>query len=59
MYHYNISLSLTESASAEITFPRVVKLLLMLAPSFSRLPWAPVDPARSEPARSTNDILLT
>ena len=50
---------LTDSAKAEITFPKVVKLLLILAPSLSRVPLAPVDSARSEPARSTKDILLT
>ena len=50
---------LTDSARADITFPKVVKLLLMFAPSFNRVPFAPVDSARSDPARSTNDILLT
>ena len=50
---------LTDSASADITFPKVVKLLFMFAPSFNRVPLAPVDSARSEPARSTRDILLT
>ena len=49
----------TDSARADITFPKVVKLLLMFAPSFSRVPLAPVDSALSEPARSTRDILLT
>ena len=43
----------------DITFPNVVKLLLIFAPSFNRVPFAPVDSARSEPARSTRDILLT
>lgn len=50
---------LTISARALITFPRVVKLLLMLAPSFNRVPFAPVESALSDPARSTSDILLT
>ncbi len=48
-----------DSANAEITFPSVVKLLLMLAPSLRRVPLAPVDSARSEPARSTKEILET
>ena len=47
------------SARAEMTFPRVVRLLLMLAPSLSRVPLAPVDSARSDPARSTSEIRLT
>ena len=38
-----------------MTRPRVVRLLLMLDPSFSRSPEAPVLFARSEPARSTSD----
>ena len=42
-----------------MTLPSVVRLLLMLAPSFSRVPFAPVDSARSDPARSTSEILLT
>lgn len=50
---------LTDSAKAEMTLPRVVRLLLMLAPSFKRVPLAPVDSALSEPARSTSEILLT
>ena len=49
----------TDSARADITFPKVVKLLLMFAPSFNRVPLAPVDSALSDPARSTRDILLT
>ena len=49
----------TDSAKADITFPNVVKLLLIFAPSFNRVPFAPVDSARSDPARSTRDILLT
>lgn len=44
---------LEASASAEITLPRVVSDLLMLAPSFSRAPVAPVELALSLPARST------
>ena len=54
-----IYLVFTESARAEITFPNVVKLLFIFAPSFKRFPIAPVDSARSDPARSTRDILLT
>ena len=50
---------LTDSARAEMTFPKVVKLLLILAPSLSRVPLAPVDSALSDPAKSTNEILLT
>ena len=42
-----------------MTLPKVVKLLLMLAPSLSLVPLAPVDSARSEPAKSTREILLT
>ena len=42
-----------------MTFPRVVRLLLMLAPSFSLVPLAPVDSALSDPARSTRETLLT
>ncbi|CAN7986448.1 unnamed protein product, partial [Ixodes hexagonus] len=42
-----------------MTFPRVVRDLLMLAPSLSRVPWAPVESALSLPARSTRLILLT
>lgn len=40
-------------ASAAMTFPSVVSDLLMFAPSLSRAPVAPVELARSEPARST------
>ena len=43
---------LTDSAKAEITFPRVVKLLLMLAPSFNLVPLAPVDSALSDPEKA-------
>ena len=42
-----------------MTLPSVVKLLLMFAPSFSLVPLAPVDSALSDPAKSTNEILLT
>lgn len=41
------------AASAAITLPSVVSDLLMLAPSLRRAPVAPVELARSEPARST------
>lgn len=37
--------------------PYLLRLLLMLAPSLSLAPVAPVDLARSEPARSTRLIL--
>lgn len=76
---------LTTSARAEMTFPSVVRDLLMFAPScsqqnvlvvtqvqskrrrntqergftLSRVPLAPVESARSLPARSTRLILLT
>ena len=49
----------TISARAEMTFPKVVRLLLMLAPSLRRVPLAPVASARSDPAKSTKEILLT
>jgi hypothetical protein len=42
-----------------MTLPRVVRLLLMFAPSFNLVPLAPVDSALSEPAKSTKEILLT
>ena len=42
----------TDSARAEMTFPRVVKLLLMLAPSFNLVPLAPVDSALSDPEKA-------
>ena len=42
-----------------MTLPNVVRDLLMLAPSLSRVPVAPVESARSLPARSTRLILLT
>ena len=40
-------------ARDDITFPRVVRDLLMFAPSFKRCPVAPVELARSDPAKST------
>lgn len=46
-------------AKAAITFPSVVSDLLIFAPSLSRVPVAPVESARSEPARSTNEIFET
>ena len=49
----------TCSARAWMTFPSVERDLLMLAPSLSRAPVAPVDSARSLPARSTRLSLLT
>ena len=54
-----------------MTLPRVVSDLLILAPSFRRVPWnqqaccleqltvAPVEACRSEPAKSTREILET
>jgi hypothetical protein len=42
-----------------MTRPKVVKDLLMLEPSFSLSPTAPVLTARSEPAKSTKEIRLT
>ena len=39
-------------ASAAMTLPSVVKDLLMFAPSLRRCPVAPVELARSEPAKS-------
>ena len=54
-----ITNKLTTSARAEITFPSVVKDLLIFAPSFSLVPLAPVESARSDPAKSTRLILLT
>ena len=42
-----------------MTFPSVVSDLLMLAPSLSLAPRAPVLSARSLPAKSTRLILLT
>lgn len=50
---------ITTSANADITFPNVVKLLLILAPSFKRVPLAPVESALSEPAKSTKLIFDT
>lgn len=42
-----------------MTLPNVVNDLLILAPSLSLVPFAPVESARSEPAKSTREILLT
>lgn len=39
-------------ASAEMTLPKIMRLLLMLAPSLRRSPVAPVDSALSDPAKS-------
>lgn len=50
---------LTISARAEMTRPRVLRDLLMFAPSLSRVPLAPVESALSDPAKSTRLILLT
>ena len=58
IFTYEFSV-LTLSARADITFPRVVSDLLIFAPSFNRLPCAPVASARSLPAKSTKLILLT
>lgn len=46
------------AARAAITFPNVVSDLLMFAPSLSLCPVAPVEFARSEPARSTRLYIL-
>lgn len=40
-------------ARAAMTFPNVVRDLLIFAPSLRRAPVAPVELARSEPAKST------
>ena len=48
--------ALDASARAAMTLPSVVSDLLMLEPSFSRVPVAPVELARSLPARSTRLI---
>ena len=45
------------SASAVMTLPSIVSDRLMAAPSLSLSPVAPVDSARSDPARSTRFIL--
>lgn len=47
------------SANAPITIPSVVRDLLIVDPSFKRAPEAPVLDCRSDPAKSTNEILLT
>lgn len=60
--HYlftSFSKTLTTSASADMTLPRVVRDLLIFAPSLSRVPLAPVESARSLPAKSTKLTLLT
>ena len=59
IYMNTSSMKLTISARAEMTLPSVVSDLLMLAPSFRRVPLAPVESARSDPARSTRLILDT
>jgi len=53
------AVTLTSSARAAMTLPSVVSDRLMLAPSLRRFPSAPVEFARSLPAKSTNEILLT
>ena len=52
-------MQLTISARADITFPRVVRDLLMFAPSLRRTPLAPVLSALSDPAKSTKLIFET
>ena len=52
-------LPIDRSAKAAMTRPRVDKERLISAPSLSRAPVAPVEVARSEPARSTRLILAT
>jgi len=42
-----------------MTFPSVVKDLLMFAPSFKRCPVAPVEFALSDPAKSTKLVAMT
>lgn len=49
MYTFNKSSLITNSAKADMTLPNVVNDLFMLAPSFSRVPCAPVESARSDP----------
>ena len=46
------------SAKQLITFPKISKDLFMLQPSFSLSPVAPVEPERSDPAKSTKLIIL-
>ena len=46
------------SASAEMTLPSAESETLISMPSFSRAPVAPVDSARSDPARSTSTMSL-
>lgn len=45
-----------KSASADMTFPNTVKLLLIEVPSFNLSPLAPVFDIFSEPAKSTKFI---
>lgn len=59
LHKHKIKKKLTISARADMTFPKVVRLLLILAPSFNRVPLAPVESARSEPAKSTREIFDT
>ena len=51
--------ALAVSARALMTFPRVNRDLLMLAPSFSTAPVAPVLSARSDPASEKKRLILT
>ena len=46
------------SAKQLITFPKISKDLFILHPSLSLSPVAPVEPERSEPAKSTKLIML-
>ena len=46
------------SAKQLITFPKISKDLLILHPSFNLSPVAPVEPERSEPAKSTKLLNL-
>lgn len=46
-------------ARDEMTLPNVVRDLLMFAPSFSLWPVAPVEFARSDPAKSTRLRAIT
>ncbi|KAH9425005.1 hypothetical protein DERP_009230 [Dermatophagoides pteronyssinus] len=53
------AISSRSSPNADITLPNVVNDLLILAPSFNRVPCAPVESARSDPAKSTKEIFDT
>ena len=55
----NVSSKAVNVVYMGLTLPRVVRDLLMLAPSLRRVPFAPVDSALSDPARSTRETLLT